>query len=275
MPQTIYCKTPDLTTALHRVGLTDHYHENCEILLELSGTVVNTVNGKSRILRPGDISFINIGALHNLSGMSEDHEHRDIYISPEQLKRVCLSIFDADFYDRLIFSDDPADIELPPEEFDAIKSRLIALETAYSLAESESEREISRKCVLAVIVEILGSHYEALNSKREGSPGWMVEFLRRVQAPEVFSKSVDEIIGMSGYSHTHFCLLFKQSYHKSFKSYINELRLSYARSMLIATDSSVLDISLTVGYNSLSHFIQCFKNNVGVTPQKYRTMNNK
>ena len=275
MPATVFCKTPDLSTAVHRVGLTDHYHENCEILIETSGTITNTVNHKSSTLRPGDVSFINIGALHSLTDMSEDHEHRDIYISPEQLKRVCLSIFDSDFYDHLIFNDDPINIHLSPEEFEAVKSRLLDLGTAGSLVQSETDREINRRCILAVIVQILGVYYEWLNSEKAASPGWMVEFLRKVQTPEVFSKSVEEIISLSGYSHTHFCALFKQNFHKSFKVYINELRLSYARAMLISTDSSVLDISLTVGYSSLSHFIQCFKKGVGVTPQKYRAMNNK
>ena len=127
--------------------------------------------------------------------------------------------------------------------------------------------------MLAVIIQILGVYYEQINSGSTGTPHWLVEFLRTVQTPDVFSKSVDEIISMSGYSHTHFCAIFKKYFSKSFKAYVNELRVAYARSMLISTDSSVLDISLTVGYSSLSHFIQCFKKSTGLTPGQYRAAN--
>lgn len=267
------CKTPDLSTAVHRVGNSDHYHENCEFLLEVSGEITSTVNGVSDRLAAGDIVFINSSSLHSLTELSADHEHRDIYISNARLRGICISLFDADFYDHLTSKGALVKIKTDGGEFSSVISRLIDLELAASLAVSEKDLETNRRCMLAVIVQLLGVYYEQINSENSVTPHWLVEFLRTIQTPDVFSRSVDEIISMSGYSHTHFCAIFKKYFSKSFKTYINELRVAYARSMLVSTDSSVLDISLTVGYSSLSHFIQCFKKSTGITPGQYRAAN--
>ena len=65
--------------------------------------------------------------------------------------------------------------------------------------------------------------------------------------------------------------MFKKISNKHFKDYITELRIEHSKSLLVNDHTlSVLDISLIVGFNNLSHFIQCFKKHVGITPLQYR-----
>ncbi len=50
------------------------------------------------------------------------------------------------------------------------------------------------------------------------------------------------------------------------KQYITAMRINHARALLSDTDRTILDISLTVGFNSSSRFYETFQTYIGVTP---------
>ncbi len=71
-------------------------------------------------------------------------------------------------------------------------------------------------------------------------------------------------------SEYHFSRMFKRATGLSPSQYFIRLRMNRARSLLLETDRSVIDIGLEVGYSSPSHFSQVFRREVGVTPSAYR-----
>ena len=56
----------------------------------------------------------------------------------------------------------------------------------------------------------------------------------------------------------------------SFKHYLRELRMEYAKNLLTLSDKSILEISEMTGYASVSHFIRIFREENGISPLKYR-----
>lgn len=56
----------------------------------------------------------------------------------------------------------------------------------------------------------------------------------------------------------------------SINKYIQAVRLDKAKKLLLATDKSVKEISLEVGYENDSFFTRLFKKNTGTTPSKWR-----
>ncbi|WP_421684612.1 helix-turn-helix domain-containing protein [Stutzerimonas urumqiensis] len=72
-------------------------------------------------------------------------------------------------------------------------------------------------------------------------------------------------------SECHFSRLFKRATGLSPSRYFIRLRMARARQLLLATDRSVIDIALEVGYSSASHFSQVFRREVGVAPSAYRS----
>ena len=81
---------------------------------------------------------------------------------------------------------------------------------------------------------------------------------------------VNDIIGLSSYSHSHFIKLFKKYVGKTIIEYVADLRLSYAAKLLSTTDLSVITVSSSVGYDNSSFFAQKFKNKFKVSPAEYR-----
>jgi len=68
----------------------------------------------------------------------------------------------------------------------------------------------------------------------------------------------------------HFCRLFKKLTGYSFHNYIRKLRIDKAIKQLLTTSDSIKQISYAVGYNNESFFIRVFREDIGMSPEKYR-----
>lgn len=67
--------------------------------------------------------------------------------------------------------------------------------------------------------------------------------------------------------------LFKQVKGVSMIDYLNSIRIKRSKFLLIKTKDSIVDIAVAVGYNSRQHFCRVFTQTVGMSPQKYRQIN--
>jgi transcriptional regulator GlxA family with amidase domain len=64
--------------------------------------------------------------------------------------------------------------------------------------------------------------------------------------------------------------LFRRYLERSPKRYYLELRLNKARSLLLQTDMSVINVALACGFSSPSHFSKCYRAFYGRTPYRER-----
>ena len=64
--------------------------------------------------------------------------------------------------------------------------------------------------------------------------------------------------------------ILKSSVDRTYKNYLDDLRMEKACSLLVHTDQDIKDIVKLVGYFDMSSFIRLFKRNFGVTPSEYR-----
>jgi len=73
---------------------------------------------------------------------------------------------------------------------------------------------------------------------------------------------------------TYICHCFKKEYGLSFKKYLDEVRLSHAKQLLLESHMPVYSISESVGFASQNYFTKVFKGKVGISPLKYRKLAN-
>lgn len=64
--------------------------------------------------------------------------------------------------------------------------------------------------------------------------------------------------------------LFKDQCGTTVTDYINEVRLSHARQLLLQTDGTIAEIMDQCGYSNQSYFFRLFKGKFGSTPKEYR-----
>jgi len=63
--------------------------------------------------------------------------------------------------------------------------------------------------------------------------------------------------------------VFRKLYGTSMHSYVQDMRLEYAASLLVKGKVNVTEAATSSGYNNMSHFSKAFKNRFGVTPKKF------
>ena len=85
-----------------------------------------------------------------------------------------------------------------------------------------------------------------------------------------FDKSLEELAASTPYSHSALTRVFKQYMNVSIVKYLTQIKMTAAKRLLRTTNLSMLEISLELGYDSLSTFNHNFKNAFGLTPTEYK-----
>jgi len=68
----------------------------------------------------------------------------------------------------------------------------------------------------------------------------------------------------------HLCRIFRQQTGQTIHDYLNQLRLHASLELVAASDSSLTDLSLALGFASHSHFSAAFRRAFGVPPSQLR-----
>ena len=82
--------------------------------------------------------------------------------------------------------------------------------------------------------------------------------------------SVNELAERAGLSTGYFSRLFIKETGMNVNQFVNQAKINTAQNMLRYSESSILDISVSLGFASQSAFTSTFKKVTGVTPKKFR-----
>lgn len=82
--------------------------------------------------------------------------------------------------------------------------------------------------------------------------------------------NLDQLAEQAGLTKTYFVTAFKNAMGETPHTYINMLRLSYAKVFLELTEESVQDIAAKCGFDKPNSFRVMFKKNAGLSPSEYR-----
>ncbi len=97
----------------------------------------------------------------------------------------------------------------------------------------------------------------------------ILEYIATHHDKPLTTKVIAEHIGL----HANYAMnIFQSAMQMTIKQYITAMRINHARALLSDTDRTILDIALTVGFNSSSRFYETFQNHLGVTPTQYRKL---
>lgn len=95
-----------------------------------------------------------------------------------------------------------------------------------------------------------------------------IKFMESHLAEPFDLKRLAQAVGMSEF---HFTRLFKKATGHSPSLFFIRQRVAKAQQLLQETNASVMEIGMTVGYSSPSHFAQIFRRETGLSPSDYRS----
>jgi AraC-like DNA-binding protein len=107
-------------------------------------------------------------------------------------------------------------------------------------------------------------------------PQDLLAHLRRARdlADRNYAEPLDltDLAAAAGVSKYHFLRCFAATYGKTPGVYLAERRIERAQDLLRATNLTVTEVCLLVGYTSLGSFSSKFRQLVGVSPSEYQTL---
>ena len=88
---------------------------------------------------------------------------------------------------------------------------------------------------------------------------------------ENFTKKIllKDMACIANMSETNFCRYFKKRTHKSFTTYLNEIRIGFACKLLLEEEMNIAQICYESGFNNISNFNEQFKKFTIQTPREY------
>lgn len=118
----------------------------------------------------------------------------------------------------------------------------------------------------AMVRPILAAMREK-SETRDPVLAYMLDYLDKHYGENINLNLVADKLNLSpGYLST----FFKEKQGINFSDYLNNLRISHAKELLMNVDLRIQEIALQVGYLNVNSFIRMFKRASGLTPGEYR-----
>lgn len=256
--------------------VSQHWHEELEWIYVENGILHLTIHGKSIIVNAGEFCFINSGELHEIKSIGFSFHHAIVF-NPHFLD---FAIYDACQHNfirpvtngNLLF---PTCFSTFSEE--DRKQVLFHMQEIIKLYHEKSFCTLlSIKIHILHVIELFfKKNYFLKNTlflKRKDSLNQLkqvIEYIHKNITEPISLQALAEICFMSP---NYFCHYFKQEIGKTPVTFINEYRIEKACEMLSASNLSISDISLSVGFDNFSYFIRKFREYKGITPKEYRVL---
>lgn len=72
-----------------------------------------------------------------------------------------------------------------------------------------------------------------------------------------------------GYNADYLSRIFKSSYGKPLKEYIDTVRMTHIKQLLLTSDKTLTDIAYEAGFSDYKYFLKYFKYHEGITPTQF------
>ncbi|WP_051560291.1 AraC family transcriptional regulator [Clostridium beijerinckii] len=255
-----------------------HWHDEIEFILITYGKAIFQIENSSYEVNEGDIIIIGSGELHSAysQSFSDSCICKSLTFNCDMLSSKSSDSIQIKFINPLINNqlNLPHHLKCINDNERMIRSFLLELMSTLSIRESNFE--LTAKSYLYMIfskIMLMVTHKNAnelLNVSNSNKIDNFKHVLNYIHMNHNKSLTIKELSLQLNMSEGHFCRIFKSLTFKTPIDYINYYRTTKAQEFLINSDKKILEISIDVGFNNLSYFINIFKKNTGFTPSEFR-----
>ena len=243
-----------------------HCHEHWEFTIITKGSILHKIGSFERIINENTLLVIRPDDVHSLNKTSSNQEiaYINIGVRDEVLKNILATLSDG-LYEFLLRGS-YIEYEISRSTTTYFTNMFNKFHT--TIHDKHASDDFLSTIFISVIRELL-----LCNNKSKQTHNYsptVNEFIEHMRKTENLTLSINDIIKNMNYSHCHIIRLFKKETGTTPSQYFLKIKLNYARSLLETTNLSVLDIASTVGFSSLGHFTEVFKNQYSLPPANYR-----
>lgn len=244
-----------------------HLHEDAlEMILITEGYGIHIIDGQKYYTEKGDLLLLNAGILHDESAVGTNLE---IYTCA--VKDIHINGLKA----NTIIKDKQNPILKTADNFDEIRELFWLMHMAMG-KRCEISEEYSNyllRALLLSIYDILTKISDHDYTKKENQLAQKIKKYMDIHYMENLKLDIlAQYIHVNTYYLAH---IFKKVYGQSPMQYIMRRRIGEAQTLLIDSTMNIIDIAISVGYNSQSYFNETFVKITGLPPLKYRILYKK
>jgi len=247
---------------------TAHTHREFEVCLLLDGEVTVDYQGKKDLFAPGDVWVVNPYQSHGLKAKK----------SALILTLQVSSAFFNSYYPQI------SNIEflalLSDRVYRSIPMDLLRksfMDIAFTFFKRLNRFELKCTGMINAFFDYLLEYYphKAVTEKEKNRSRNKELRIRAISeyVDNNFCKKLllSELAKKENLTLSYLSHFFKDSFGMSFQEYLLRIRCEKARQMLLLTDYTLLDISISCGFSDVKYFNKGFLKWYKCTPRKYRT----
>ena len=251
-----------LETSLH--SHKDYY----ELFLVTKGPIQYLINGEMMTLKTMDMSIVRPSDKHRFFPSKSDKsiQHLNLAVDCDYFNYFA-SFLSPNLKEKIDSVNDYILIHLSEEQFQYLNHLKKLINTI------PTDDVIQRKTSLNLILFNMLSFFNMFSNQKKTYPAWFASLLTEISKPYFIDKNVNDLYKLCPYSSPVVIKTFKDYLNITPVRYLRNLKMTYAKNLLLTTDYNTLDICTRIGFDSLSHFNHVFKDFYGITPTEYKAKN--
>lgn len=251
--------------------VTTHWHEEAELTLITSGNCLYQINLDDYEVKEGDILFIPPLLLHSISLGTSDEIISETYVFHMNfLGGNSTDICSTRYLTPMMNQEFSMPYLITPEHPVYLSLRKIFNQINSLYDEAVIGYELALKSLFLQAVFLLLQYSEKnISSDTKASSDKLKSVLDYIEFHYAESISISELAQLCYFSDYHFMRFFKKHMNMTCMEYINNLRLEKAVELFEQGNTSILDVSLSVGFHNLSYFHRAFKKKYHMTPLSF------
>lgn len=248
--------------------VTTHWHEEAELTLITRGACLYHIDLVDYEVQEGDLLFIPPLLLHSISAQLKEKATSETYVFHMKFlggnsADICSIRYFKPIMDR--------EITMPylmKKDHPAYASLLEIFQQTHALYEEKpAGYELALKALLLQLFFVLLQYSEKNTSPDLGKTSdKLKQVLDYIELHYTESIAVSELARLCHFSDYYFMRFFKKHMNMTCVEYIVSLRLEKSVELFKEGNTSILDVSLSVGFRNLSYFHRAFKKKYHMTP---------
>lgn len=232
-----------------------HFHHSIELAYVVSGLLMATLDGVEYAAGPGTVVLSGSYTVHNYH--TPEASESIVAIIPLAVVPSLRPVLSKQSFAKPVYADADGTLGLLMGMMtEAMESPITMKGLCYT--------------ALGLLMDRVGMVETRVSSRME----FIRDVLEYLQQHHTEPLSVERVSSHFGYSRSRFSHIFNAQLGYSLTDYIGAIRCRHAAQLLRETDMAVSDIALAVGFESLRTFYRSFKEQYGLTPNRYAKATN-
>ena len=249
--------------------ITTHWHEEAELTLVTKGSCIYQIDLAEYEAKEGDILFIPPLLLHSITLSSEEFYSETYVFHMNFLGGNSTDICSTRYLTPMINHEFAMPFIITPKHpvYTSMHKCFRQITSLYN--EKIMGYELALKSLLLQSIFLLLQYSEkntAYDSKTSDKLKCILDYIDLHYAEQI---SVSELARLCYFSDYHFMRFFKKHMSMTCIEYINNLRLEKSVEQFEQGNTSIMDVSLSVGFHNLSYFHRAFKKKYHMTPRSF------